>query len=184
LSTALDHEFNFDLEKLEFIKPLRRKKIMNISILVPLGMSSYLKDIFAIGRIAILALLMTGCSHDFMLNKPDGTLIGPGSIEYSQNNSIGTVTLSINGIAYRGSWEAHKVDESGYIATKYGVASRKFSEYTHGNGNYLRNGQATLHSDQGTVLKCNISYRGAVGHGQCESGSDKFEVVLTQVTQA
>jgi hypothetical protein len=71
----------------------------------------------------------------------------------------------------------------GYIAAKYGLNSRKYQAYSLGNGNYLRKGLATLHSDQGEILKCEISYRGVNGRGHCESGPEKFDVVIAEPAQ-
>lgn len=91
--------------------------------------------------------------------------------------------LNIDGVIYRGNLESHKVDESRSIAAKHGLNSRKYQAYSLGNGNYLREGQATLHSDQGGVLKCEFSYRGVNGRGKCESGSEKFDIVITEQAQ-
>ena len=130
-----------------------------------------------------MAMFVAGCSHDFALHKPDGTVIGLGTVDFSQGNSAGTARLNINGVIYRGHWESHKVDESRSIIAAYGLNSRKYQTYSLGNGNYLREGQATLHSDQGEKLKCEFSYRGVNGRGKCESGSEKFDVVITEPAQ-
>ena len=135
------------------------------------------------GLIFLTTMFVAGCSHNFVLRKPDGSIIGPGTIDFSKGNSAGAFVLKINGAIYRGSWESHKVDESRSIIANYGLNSRKYQAYSLGNGNYLREGQATLHSDQGEVLKCEFSYRGVNGHGSCESGSEKFDSVITEPSQ-
>jgi len=135
------------------------------------------------GVLFLVAVFVAGCSHDFVLRKPDGTVIGPGTINYGQSNSTGAVMLNINGIIYRGTLESHKVDESRSVAANYGLNSRKYQAYSLGNGNYLREGQATLHSDRGEVLKCDFSYRGVNGRGSCESGAEKFDVVISEPEQ-
>lgn len=150
----------------------------------PSGWSSSLIGLCRGGFLFLMAALAAGCNHDFMLRKPDGTAIGPGVINYGQSNSVGTVTLNINGTIYRGLLESRKVDESAYIAAQYGLNSRKYREYSLGRGNYLREGQATLHSDQGGILKCEIAYRGVNGRGYCESGSERFDVVITEPRRA
>jgi hypothetical protein len=131
------------------------------------------------GLLFLMAVLVTGCSHDFVLRKPDGSIIGPGTLDFSKGNSAGAVELEIIGTTYRGSWESHKVDESLSMIAKYGINSRKYWAYSLGNGNYLMEGRATLHSDQGEVLKCEFLYRGVNGQGSCESGSEKFDIVFT-----
>lgn len=141
------------------------------------------KEIYRGGLLFLMAMFVAGCSHDFVLRKPDGTVIGPGTIDFSQGNSAGIAMLEIKGVIYRGHWESHKVDESRSIAAKYGLNSRKYQAYSLGNGNYLREGQAILQSDQGEVLKCEFSYRGVNGRGNCESGSEKFDIVITEPAQ-
>jgi hypothetical protein len=148
------------------------------------------KYLFCSGRICkggwlfLFAALVSGCSHDFVLHKPDGSVIGPGTVDFSTGNSAGAVALKVNGTTYRGSWEAHKVDESRSIIDNYGIISRKYQEYSLGNGNYLREGQATLHSDQGETLKCEFTYRGVNGRGNCVSGTEKFDIIITEPDQA
>ncbi len=144
-----------------------------------------LKYFFWSGRICkgsllfILAVLMTGCSSSFALHKPNGSLIGLGTLDFSAGNSAGAVVLEMKGVVYHGSWKSHKVDESRAIINDYGINSRKYQEYSLGNGNYLWEGQATLHSFQGDVLKCEFTYRGVNGHGNCESGSEKLDIIIT-----
>jgi hypothetical protein len=75
------------------------------------------------------------------------------------------------------------VDESRSIAANYGINSRKYQAYSLGNGNYLREGHATLHADQGEILKCEFSYRGVNGRGSCNSGTEKFDIVITELGQ-
>jgi hypothetical protein len=148
------------------------------------------KYIFCAGRMCkgrlllLISVLVAGCSHDFVLHKPDGSIIGPGTLDFSTGNSAGAVVLKINGSMYRGSWESHKVDESRAFIDKYGISNRKYQAYSLGNGNYLREGQATLHTDQGGVLKCEFSYRGVNGRGKCESESEKFDIIITEPGQA
>jgi hypothetical protein len=135
------------------------------------------------GLIFLMTIFVAGCSHDFVLRKPDGSIIGPGTIDFSKGNSAGIAMLEIKGVIYRGHWESHKVDESRSIIANYGLNSGKYQAYSLGNGNYLREGQATLHSDHGEVLKCEFSYRGVNGRGSCESGSEKFDIVITEPSQ-
>jgi len=132
----------------------------------------------------LFVFLVAGCSHDFVLRKPDGTVIGPGIIDFSQGNSAGIAQLESKGIIYRGHWESHKVDESRSIVANYGLNSRKYQEYSLGRGTYLWEGQASLHSDQGEVLKCGFSYRGVSGRGKCRSGSDEFDFIIAEYGQS
>jgi hypothetical protein len=46
--------------------------------------------------IFLMAMFVAGCSHDFVLRKPDGAIIGPGTIDFSIGNSAGAVVLKIN----------------------------------------------------------------------------------------
>ena len=68
-----------------------------------------------------MVMIVAGCSHDFLLRKPDGTVIGSGMVDFSQGNSAGIVMLEIKGIVYCGHWESHKVDESRSIIANYGL---------------------------------------------------------------
>lgn len=131
------------------------------------------------GLLFLFAVLVAGCSSSFALHKPDGSFIGLGTLDFSAGNSAGAVVLKMNGVVYQGSWKSHKVDESRNIIDNYGINSRKYQAYSLGNGNYLWEGQATLHSYQGDVLKCEFTYRGVNGHGNCESGSEKFDIIIT-----
>lgn len=154
------------------------RKIFNFRLL------SSSREICRGGLLFLMAMFVAGCSHDFMLHKPDGTVIGPGTVDFSQGNSAGIAILNINGVIYRGPWESHKVDESRSIIATYGLNSRKYQAYSLGNGNYLREGQATLHSDQGATLKCEFLYRGISGRGECESELEKFDVIIGESGQA
>lgn len=135
------------------------------------------------GLLFLAAVLIAGCSHDFVLRKPDGSLLGPGNVDFSAGNSAGAITLEIDGKLYRGSWEAHKVDESRSVIANYGFTSRRYQAYSLGSGDYLREGQATLHSGEGKILKCEFFYRGVNGRGSCESGSEKFDIIITEPGQ-
>lgn len=161
----------------------QEESVMNVQKLFGCKLLASSRGICRGGLIFLMAMFVAGCSHDFVLRKPDGTVIGPGTIDYGQSSSAGTVMLSINGVIYRGPLESHKVDESRSIAANDGLNSRKYQAYSLGNGNYLREGRATLHSDHGEVLKCEFSYRGVNGRGNCESGSEKFDVLITEAAQ-
>lgn len=157
---------------------------MNPRKLFGFSLLSSTKEIYREGLLFLMAMFVAGCSHDFVLRKPDGTVIGPGTVDFSHGNSAGIARLNINGVIYRGHWESHKVDESRSIIATYGLNSRKYQAYSLGNGNYLYEGQTALHSDQGATLKCEFLYRGTRGCGKCESESEIFDVIIGESSQA
>jgi hypothetical protein len=145
-----------------------------------------IKYLSCLGRICkasllfMLAVLMAGCSSGFAMRKPDGSLIGLGTLDFSAGNSAGAVVLKMNESVYQGSWKSHKVDESSTIIKDYGINSRKYQAYSLGNGNYLWEGKASLHSYQGDILECEFTYRGIDGRGNCKSGSEKFDFIIAK----
>lgn len=146
-----------------------------------------LKFLFCSGKICncgilfFMVMFVTGCSHDFVIRKPDGSVIGPGTVDFSAGNTKGAIMLKINGTTYRGTWDAHKLDESRSIAAIYGPNSKKYAAYSLGNGNYLREGQVILRSDRGEELKCEFTYRGVRGQGRCESELENFDFIITEL---
>lgn len=117
---------------------------------------------------------LVGCTHEVVLQSPDGQHIGTAILEFKSNSS-GTISLDRNGVIYRGLWTASKVDEGGIIASTYGIGSKKYIDYQRGWGKYLRAGESILQSEQGNIIKCEFRYYGTSAQGVCRSEAETFE---------
>ena len=126
-----------------------------------------------------LLAALSGCTREVELRTPAGDTIGNANLELVGQND-GNAQLVIGEVPYRGRMTWHKVDESGRIAAKYGLNSRRYQAYSLGRAAYLRQGEARLVSDSGDELLCTFTYRGAVGHGNCTSAQHQFEFVAEE----
>jgi hypothetical protein len=120
---------------------------------------------------------LVSCTHKVALQTPNGQEIGMATLEF-EGNSSGNISLVLNGVIYQGQWKAIKVDESGKIASNYGIGSKKYKDYISGQGNYLRSGQSLLVSENGEKLNCEFKYKGISAHGWCNSDTEKFEFMV------
>lgn len=135
------------------------------------------KCLLKVGGLILFGLVLTGCEHDVALLTPEGVTVGSGRLSMSDSNSA-HARFVIAGKNYQGTWLAQRVDESRAIAAHYGFASRKYQSYSTGNGSYLQRGEATLLSEQGETLKCDISVRAAAGRARCVSAVETFDLVI------
>lgn len=126
--------------------------------------------------LAVVLVILAGCTHDVSLSSPDGKAIGQARLEFDAHHS-GSIALRMGDVDYRGGFTEQKVDEGGRIAEAYGLNSRKYKEYRQGNGNYLWRGKAILQSENGTEMQCEFTYRGTRGMGTCRSENDTFDFV-------
>lgn len=126
-----------------------------------------------------LLAALSGCTREVELRTPLGDTIGMANLELVGHND-GNAQLVIGDAHYRGSWSWHKVDESGRIAARYGINSRRYQAYSLGRAAYLKQGVARLVSDSGDELLCTFNYRSAVAHGSCTSAQHHFEFVAEE----
>jgi hypothetical protein len=132
-----------------------------------------MRTIYIVG--AFISII--GCTHEVTLQTPGGKDIAKAELKY-EGNSSGDLVLNKNGVIYKGKWEATKVDESAAIAKNYGIGSRRYKEYLQGKGEYLKSGESTLKSEDGTTLNCYFKYRGSSAHGVCSSDTETFDFMV------
>jgi hypothetical protein len=124
-----------------------------------------------------ILITLAGCSHEAALQTPEGEHIGMATLKF-EGNSSGTISLDRNGVIYQGQWSATKVDESAAIAKNYGIGSRRYKDYLQGKGEYLKSGESTLKSEDGTTFNCYFKYRGSSAYGVCSSDTETFDFMV------
>lgn len=125
----------------------------------------------------VAVFLLAGCTQDLVLKSDDGKDIGHATLDVAVDNTA-KVKLWVDGKEYQGTLAGKPVDEGARIAAKYGVGSRQYRNHVRGWDRPARHGKVTLVAEDGEALECQVTYRGANGHGNCISDQRKFAFVV------